>query len=145
MTAYAEFQQLIYRFAHHLDAQEVDQLGALFTEDGVMRLQAANGQNGAKEGRAAILEVLGANAANRSKSGLRRHIISNVIVLEETETEARTRSYVTTLRLNSDPIAINTSGVYTHHLVRTGEGWRIKELRGEFDNDELVGTVWTQG
>jgi uncharacterized protein (TIGR02246 family) len=138
----AGIEDLLHRFSYAVDSNDLTAISACFTEDAVMTLEAVNGQSGTRSGRDQILEVMGSTSANRAKTGYRRHLITNLVVLEHDADTAHTRCYVTTLRLGEDEIRINTSGIYTDRLVRTSDGWLIKERHGRFDNNELIGTFW---
>jgi hypothetical protein len=131
-VAKAAIAELITRYAALNDAGDWDGVAALYTDDGRMSRPTAPDEFIA--GRAAIL------AAFRSRpSRAARHIIANVLVTLDGETEARATSQILLftavsagegLPVQSTPPLI---GTYRDRLTRSGQGWRFVERRGSLD------------
>jgi hypothetical protein len=132
-AAKAAIAELITRYAAFNDAGDWDGVAALYTEDG--RMSRPSAPDDFIAGRAAIL------AAFRSRP-LRaaRHIIANVLVTLENQTEARATSQILLFTGVSAgeglPVQSATPplvGSYRDRLSRTHDGWRFLERRGSLD------------
>jgi ketosteroid isomerase-like protein len=131
-VAKAAISELITRYAALNDAGDWDGVAALYTDDG--RMSRPTAPDDFIAGRAAIL------AAFRSRP-LRaaRHIIANVLVTLEGETEARATSQILLFTGASAgeglPVQSATPlvGTYRDRLTRTDHGWRFVERRGSLD------------
>jgi ketosteroid isomerase-like protein len=131
--AKAAIAELITRYAALNDAGDWDGVAALYTDDG--RMSRPTAPEDFIAGRAAIL------AAFRSRP-LRatRHIVANVLVTLESETEARATSQILLFTGTSAgeglPVRSATPplvGSYRDRLTRTNDGWRFLERRGSLD------------
>jgi ketosteroid isomerase-like protein len=132
-AAKAAIGELIIRYAALNDAGDWDGVAALYTDDG--RMSRPTSPEDFIAGRAAIL------AAFRSRP-LRatRHIVSNVLVTLESETDARaTRQILLFTGASAGeglPVQSATPplvGSYRDRLTRTHDGWRFLERRGSLD------------
>jgi hypothetical protein len=131
--AKAAIAELIIRYAALNDAGDWDGVAALYTEGG--RMNRPTAPEDFIEGRAAIL------AAFRSRPPrVARHIIANVLVILESETEARASSQILLFAGVSEgegPPVQSTApplvGTYHDRLTRTPHGWRFVERRGSLD------------
>jgi ketosteroid isomerase-like protein len=132
-AAKAAIAELITRYAALNDAGDWDGVAALYTDDG--RMSRPTAPEDYIDGRAAIL------AAFRSRP-LRatRHIVANVLVTLESETEARATSQILLFTGASAgeglPVQSTTPplvGSYRDRLTRTSDGWRFRERRGNLD------------
>lgn len=125
---------LINRYTLLNDAADWDAVAALYTEDGSMARPSAPDKP--VTGREAIL------AAFRSRPPrAARHVVSNVVVDVESETEARATSVIVLyqgtgeargglpVRDASGPLI----GTYTDRLRKTAEGWRFAQRIGGLD------------
>ncbi len=121
--------QVVVQFYNHLDARRYDDLVALFAADGVWKRQGKE-----LDGQAAIMEAMQA----RGEFLVIRHIVTNIQITVEDENNASSAEYVTVYRYDSDekldgPAPLDGPGViflYQDKLVRTGDGWKIKDKRG---------------
>jgi ketosteroid isomerase-like protein len=132
-AAKAAIAELITRYAALNDAGDWDGVAALYTDDG--RMSRPTAPEDFIAGRAAIL------AAFRSRP-LRatRHIVANVLVTLESETDARATSQILLFTGASAggglPVQSATPplvGSYRDRLTRTDHGWRFTERRGSLD------------
>jgi ketosteroid isomerase-like protein len=131
-VAKAAITELITRYAALNDAGDWDGVAALYTDDGRMSRPSAPDEFIA--GRAAIL------AAFRSRPvRAARHIIANVLVTLDSETEARASSQILLFTGVSagDGLPVQSAaplvGTYRDRLTKTPHGWRFVERRGSLD------------
>jgi ketosteroid isomerase-like protein len=131
-VAKAAISELITRYAALNDAGDWDGVAALYTDDG--RMSRPTAPDDFIAGRAAIL------AAFRSRP-LRaaRHIIANVLVVLESETEARATSQILLFTGASagEGLPVQSAsplvGTCRDRVTRTDHGWRFAERRGSLD------------
>jgi 3-phenylpropionate/cinnamic acid dioxygenase small subunit len=131
-VAKSAISELIARYAALNDAGDWDGVAALYTDDG--RMSRPTAPDDFIAGRIAIL------AAFRSRP-LRatRHIVANVLVTLEGESNARATSQILLFTGVSAgeglPVQSATPlvGTYRDRLTRTDQGWRLVERRGSLD------------
>jgi predicted MFS family arabinose efflux permease/ketosteroid isomerase-like protein len=141
-AARAGIEEVVNRYAQSIDADDLAGIAECVTEDAVLTMATA-GHKSIRHGRAEIVATFRASFSARTPaSPPRRHVITNLVVLDSTEEEAAARSYVTVLRVKDGQVTISTSGTYTDRLVLTDKGWLIKERVGEFDNAEVLGSAF---
>ena len=131
-VAKAAITELITRYAALNDAGDWDGVAALYTDDG--RMSRPSAPDDFIAGRAAIL------AAFRSRPvRAARHIIANVLVTLDSETEARASSQILLFTGVSagDGLPVQSAaplvGTYRDRLTKTPHGWRFVERRGSLD------------
>ena len=135
---YAEIEQLIARYNQATDFEDLDMYASIFTADAVWR-----GSGRELVGRDALVESLAARFATRPPEHERRHWQNNAVITP-TADGATARTYFVSFEVSYVPPKPALSGHYDDVLVRTADGWRIKErelnldrpLRGKF------GYVW---
>ncbi|HEY2302549.1 MAG TPA: nuclear transport factor 2 family protein [Acidimicrobiales bacterium] len=112
---YVEIQQLLARYCHVVDNKQWDQLASIFTPDAGVTVVGI------------YPRTTGIEAIIPLYSTVMRHPLAHestsLIVTEESETVTRIASKWVTVRANGNAGA----GVYEDEVVRTSEGWRIKE------------------
>jgi ketosteroid isomerase-like protein len=131
--AKAAIAELITRYAALSDAGDWDGVAALYTDDG--RMSRPTAPDDFIDGRAAIL------AAFRSRPPrAQRHIIANVLVTLDSDSEARASSQILLFTGVSEaggpPVQSTTPplvGTYRDRLTRILDGWRFVERRGSLD------------
>jgi 3-phenylpropionate/cinnamic acid dioxygenase small subunit len=121
--AKAAIAELITRYAALNDAGDWDGVAALYTEAGRMSRPTAPDQF--IDGRAAILAAFRARPPRTS-----RHIIANVLVTLDSETEARASSQMLLYTQAQTPPLI---GTYQDRLIKNAQGWRFVERRASLD------------
>jgi 3-phenylpropionate/cinnamic acid dioxygenase small subunit len=137
-TARAGIEEVVNRYAQSIDADDLAGIAGCVTEDAVLTM-ATGEHKSVRRGRAEIVATFRLSFSGRTPaSPPRRHVITNLVVLDSTDDEATARSYVTVLRVKDGQVTISTSGTYTDRLVLTDKGWLIRERAGEFDNAELL-------
>jgi hypothetical protein len=123
------------RVAHYgwaYDEKDPGLLGDCFTADGVWE-GSIMGQTpvGPFEGRDAIVGFLGGFWDEQDDQ--RRHIFTNVIVQELTETTAVAHAYLLLTSASNAAVSPVTHGPYRFELVREDDSWRLSRLVAGFD------------
>jgi 3-phenylpropionate/cinnamic acid dioxygenase small subunit len=112
---FVEIQQLLARYCHVVDGKQWDQLASVFTPDASVTVEGIYPKT---TGLASIIPLY---------STVMRHPLAHestsLIVTEESDTVTRIASKWVTVRANGKAGA----GVYEDEVVRTVDGWRIKE------------------
>ena len=130
--AKAAIAELITRYAALNDAGDWDGVAALYTDDG--RMSRPSAPDDFIAGRAAILAAFRARPLRAA-----RHIIANVVVTLNSDTEARATSQILLFTGVSagDGLPVQSAmplvGTYRDRLMRTPHGWRFLERRGSLD------------
>ena len=124
MSDRIEIQDLLVRYSHALDTQDWDGLAKVFTEDAMIDYSEMGGSKGNVEETMAFLKMAMPNFASY------QHMISNFHVQVDGDT-AHSRI------ICHNPMVIDKGNDETHVffcglwyrdvLVRTPDGWRIKE------------------
>ncbi|HTC38935.1 MAG TPA: nuclear transport factor 2 family protein [Steroidobacteraceae bacterium] len=131
-VAKAAISELITRYAALNDAGDWDGVAALYTDDG--RMSRPSAPDDFIAGRAAILAAFRARPLRAA-----RHIIANVLVTLNSDTEARATSQILLFTGVSagDGLPVQSAmplvGTYRDRLMRTPHGWRFLERRGSLD------------
>jgi len=137
-AARAAIEEVVNRYAQSIDANDLAGIGKCVTEDAVLTMK-ASGRASVRRGRPEILATFRLSFASHTPtSPPRRHVISNLVLLDWSDAEALTRCYVAVLRVKEGQVVIATTGTYTDRLVHQGDDWLIRERVGEFDNAELL-------
>ncbi|SHN17149.1 nuclear transport factor 2 family protein [Cryptosporangium aurantiacum] len=113
-------------YTHAGDRYRLDDLAALFTEDGVLEIR---GREPAR-GRAAIVAALTApGGESRTTRFFVRHFVTNVWFEELTVDVARVASYFAVLT----PSGLDHWGRYRDELVPVGDRWLFRHRRVTVD------------
>ena len=122
-----EIRQLIARYSWALDTKDSDEMGNVFTPDGVFR-----GASRVTEGREALRAF---GHAPNPESREQQHFVTN-IVLEGDSQRARARCYVVVIRPDSYYM-----GYYLDDLVKTDGRWAFRSrafTRWPADRDRVA-------
>ena len=121
-----EIQELLYRYSHHLDRREWDDMAKVFTPDAQIDYSEMGGSKGNLEETMSFLKMAMPNFPSY------QHMVSNIII--EFDPDGKTAHSRCILH---NPMVIDKGGGDTHVffcglwyrdvLVRTPEGWRIKD------------------
>ena len=135
---YAEIEQLIARYNQGLDFEDLDMYASIFTEDAVWR-----GPGRELVGREAMVESVGQRMASRPHEHERRHWQNNSVITPRPN-GAVARTYFVSFEVSYQPPKPAVSGHYDDILVRTPDGWRIKERALTVDESlrNKEGNVW---
>jgi SnoaL-like domain len=123
MLAERACERLIIDYAALNDAGDWDGVAALYVEHG--RMSRPTAPDDFTEGRAAILAGFKARPPRTT-----RHICANLQVTAESETNARGTSQILLFTAADKPPLV---GSYADRFVKTIEGWRFAERRGNLD------------
>ena len=137
---YAEIEQLIARYNQATDFEDLDMYASIFTEDAVWRMQSGR----ETIGREALVNSLAERFATRPAEHERRHWQNNHVITATPE-GATSRVYFVSFEVSYSPPKPALSGHYDDVLVRTSDGWRIKERELTIDRplrDGTFGYVW---
>lgn len=127
-----EISEVLSRYAVFVDAGEFDRLETLFASDAtfditpdpeIIPVPAV--------GRRKIREVLEGRYDVVSKVDQRRHLITNLVIDELSDTEAVTRCFLTVLSVpkSGGSVELRGTGVYHDRLRRIDDSWLIEERR----------------
>jgi hypothetical protein len=112
---FVEIQQLLARYCHVVDGKEWDRLPLIFTGDAAVTVADV------------YPRTAGLDAVRRLYSVTMRHPLAHhstcVTVVDESDEMAQLASKWVTVRADGT----TGTGVYEDVVVRTPEGWRIKE------------------
>lgn len=115
MADYGAIQQLLYRYCYAHDAQDPEMLASCFSKD-VSLLGV--------EGRDAVVQAY--TTGYKSLTARRRHILTNVFMVEDGEEEAIAQSYITLYLIRDETLEVHLTGVYRDHVVLEDGAWKIK-------------------
>ena len=115
-----ECARLINLYANLNDEARWAEAVALYAEDGLMTRPTA--PDAPIVGREALLAAFLARPPRTSQ-----HVVGNIVVEVESETEAKAKSVILLFTGKEGPPLI---GTYRDRFVRTDEGWRFSERRG---------------
>ena len=117
-------RQAIAAYTQALDDGRTDDLVATFCPDGSIDIPFI----GAHEGQAALREIY----AKLVPQVPQRHLVTNTLVLEADEHEARAVSDIVFLLRAESGWSVQLVGRYTDTLHRTPDGWRFHHRAAEF-------------
>ena len=137
MADLAEIQKLLYRVCYSNDERDAEMWASCWTEDAQMgggaRSEIDAGTAGVFKGREKITAAL--TRAWKRQTYRRRHVLSNVFLLEDGEDEAVVNSYITLFLIeNEGRPKLEITGRYRDHVVRDKGEWRIKERHAVMDS-----------
>ena len=141
-------EQFLYRQADLLDQKRWEDWIGLFTDDGVYWMPPEPSYK-TWDGTPAIFaedknlmrvrmgRVLHPDAWSQRPLWGTNHVVSNVIIENESAQEIRVRSRFHMLELRRDDVR-HFAGSYEHHLRKTKEGYRIKLQRVDMTNAQAA-------
>ena len=116
MADYNQIVQLIYRWCAAHDAHDLGAMSTLITEDAEMFGQT---------GRESILTELRATYAGMTQ--LRRHVLTNTLILENGPDEALSQSYILHYLVKDDTVRLHYTGIYRFLSVLQNGQWRLRK------------------
>jgi 3-phenylpropionate/cinnamic acid dioxygenase small subunit len=147
-----DIAQLVYRYCLAFDSGDIEGAVACFTDDGILVPPAAEAQRsdgrphdpafraGGKPiaGREAIRQYMTGARGRRAERGWQpRHLVNNLLILDQSETEATVHSYVTFVVTAADGSTfIDHAGVMIEKMVKQGSAWKFREHRIRIDADQ---------
>src|SRR3954449_5843518 len=119
-------RQTIAAYTQALDDGRTDDLVATFCADGSIDIPFI----GAHQGHDALREIYGKLAPKVPQ----RHLVTNTLIVEASEHEARAVSDIVFLLRGESGWAVQLVGRYTDTLHRSDAGWRFHHRTAEFVN-----------
>lgn len=124
-----EILDLIASYAHAADGTVPEAYADCFTDDGEFHGRVGLPDAVRIQGRAALIRF-SANGIARRNGVQNRHIQTNTMFVEQSETRAVTRSYLLVTQIREDqPPTLGLTSVYEDEIVKTAKGWRFKVRR----------------
>jgi 3-phenylpropionate/cinnamic acid dioxygenase small subunit len=125
MSTRSAIENTLYRYAWSYDMDEMDGMGACFTEDAEVVFS-----TGLEVGRDAVVGELQRRRSQVVPGTVPWHVITNVFIREETAEEAVVASWYTFVVQDTEGTAILRSiGYYDDVFVNEGDAWRVKRRR----------------
>lgn len=122
MADYAEIAQLLYRYCAAHDSRNLEMLGDCFASD--VELLGAKGRQAVVDRYATGYQHLTAQ---------RRHILTNVFIVEDGDNEALVQSYITLYLIRDGKLELHLTGVYRDRVVMEDGRWRIRSREATMD------------
>lgn len=137
MADLEQIRALLYRVCYANDERDAALWESCWTEDAEMgggsRSEVAAGTANVFKGRETITAAL--TAAWATQTHRRRHVLSNVFLVEDGEDEAIVSSYVTLfLTRDEGRPRLEITGSYRDHVVRRDGRWRIDKRHAVMDS-----------
>ena len=109
------------------DLRDAGLIGECFTADGAFTLHIAGADSlGPLAPRDALLDFFG--AAFAAQSDQRRHVVTNLRLVEDGSDGARAEAYLTLIVTDGGATALKSAGRYETVVVREAGGWRFREM-----------------
>ena len=131
-AARQEISEVLCRYAVYVDDGEFDRLEMLFVGDATFDISPDPKIVPVPAiGRRQIREILEGRYDVVSKVDQRRHLITNLVIDELSDTEAVTRCFLTVLSVpkRGGSVELRGTGVYHDRLWRIDNDWLIAERR----------------
>lgn len=117
-----EIQQVLFRYCYAHDSQDTEMLRTVLAKDASLLGQ---------QGREAVVNAYTEGYKTLTKR--RRHLLTNLFMVEDGETEVVVQSYVTLYLIDGDHEEFHLTGVYRDHVVLEDGGWKIRTREAEMD------------
>ena len=117
-------REVLAAYCFRLDGGQFDEMGALFTEDGVW--DTAFGAGTGRAGIAALARDIRARGGHDRPRGI--HLVTNIVIELDGET-ATVRSNWTVVTNSSDGPKIGSGGGYLDHMVKQGGRWLFRRRK----------------
>jgi 3-phenylpropionate/cinnamic acid dioxygenase small subunit len=122
LADYAAVAQLLYRYCAAHDSRNLEMLGECFASD--VELMGV-------QGRQAVVDRYATGYQHLTKQ--RRHILTNVFIVEDGEEEALVQSYITLYLIHEGHLELHLTGVYRDRVVLEDGHWRIRSRQATMD------------
>jgi uncharacterized protein (TIGR02246 family) len=130
MADYNAIQQLLYRYCSAHDNQDPEALAECFAKD----IEMPFGQ-----GRDAVVSFYAEGYKTLTKR--RRHVLTNIFIVEDGEQEALVQSYVTLYLVDGENLETHLTGVYRDRVVNEDGEWKIRHRDAVMDVPYRPGDV----
>lgn len=109
------------------DLRDVGLIADCFTADGAFTLHIAGGQTiGPLEPRDEVIGFFG--VAFEAQNDQRRHVVTNMRLLESGDHRARVEAYLTLIVTDGGKTVLQSAGRYDTEVVRHGAEWRFRAM-----------------
>lgn len=135
MSLREEIERTIYQYAWGYDDDELEYLAGAFAPDGTLdhAIEGSTDLRGPEQIRAWMDEK---RQVFRDAGEQPRHMLSTLEVEQLSDTEARSRCYMTMMVTRSDgTVYVHHSGRYVDMFVRVGDRWLFSERLIRVDRD----------
>jgi hypothetical protein len=122
LADYAQIAQVLYRYCAAHDSRDTEMLRSCFAAD--VELLGV-------QGRDAVVERYATGYKQLTKQ--RRHILTNVFIVEDGETEVLTQSYITLYLIEDGDLELHLTGVYRDRVVLEDGKWLIRSREATMD------------
>jgi hypothetical protein len=122
--------RVLYRYCYAHDSRDVEMLASTFAKDVELLGQ---------KGRDAVAAVY-ANGY-KTLTAQRRHVLSNIMLLEDGDDRAVVQSYITLYLIRDGKLEVHLSGIYRDHVVIEDGEWKILTREAQMDSPYNPGDV----
>jgi ketosteroid isomerase-like protein len=127
-----EIENVLASWAFGYDERDVPRMADCFTADAVMTMDIGGGeQMGPYTGHAEVMQHFTDHHAIQTDQ--RRHVTTNVVIIEQTDTTASVCSYLTLLVTDSGSTRLQATGAYRDQFVLDGDRWKIRRRHLDLD------------
>ena len=128
-------QNMLASWAYGYDEREPERMRAAFADDAVMRMEIGLGDDKELMGPfVGIEEVMGLFTDHHGvQQDQRRHVTTNLVILEETDSTASVVSYLSLFVTEGNDARLQATGVYRDQVVLIDGAWRIRERLLQLD------------
>lgn len=129
-------ENMLSSWAYGYDEREPERMRAAFADDAVMTMEIGLGDDkelmGPYEG---IEEVMGLFTDHHGvQRDQRRHVTTNLVILEETDDSASIASYLSLFVTEGNDVRLQATGVYRDQVVLIDGNWRIRRRLLQLDS-----------
>jgi ketosteroid isomerase-like protein len=120
-------RELLADYCFRLDSRRLDELAALFTDDGEWM-----SRNGRADGREAIERLLARLVPMPVAGQRRKHFTTNIIIKLDGDSAEVVSNFLVVRDSQAGPV-IAVAGTYDDEVVRAGAAWQFKSRRLSHD------------
>ncbi len=125
--------ELFAAYAAANDVRDAGLVADCFTEDATFTLHIAGGPTiGPLEPRDEVVAFFGAAFAEQDDQ--RRHVVTNLRLLEAEDDRARAEAYLTLIVTDGGTTALKSAGRYDTEVVRDRAGWTFRSMTLHLDS-----------
>ena len=114
-------------YAWAMDARDFDLLAQVFHEDASFVIDITGGDSyGPFSPGSAVVEFI--SSTTQGQTDQRRHVITNLRVEEESDSDAKVTATLTLNVIDEGKLTVQSIGVYTAECVASGDRWQFREF-----------------
>ena len=126
-------EDLFARYAEGNDKRDTDIIASTMAEDVSVTIHIADSDTyGPFEPRSGVIEFMG--GALGAQTDRRRHVITNLTVIEDGEDRARVNAYLSLIVTDNGQTEIKSAGLYETEVVNQGGRWLFGSMVLSLDN-----------